>query len=209
MIQTTGWRQCEPLEVTVANQLQQLAGERDYKSLSKVLDKIIVREKGVLGVEECKVEGLGDESKITITFPDGRVINQNDEDFWKYISTENSVLGLWQIYLLKNLWHYLPLFWHANYDKRDYIYTREQMTIINSKPAFGDEPIENLDFSRYNIAPRIEAKEGRYIISACYWCDFEGLVREELPMGINIKGQIVFYEETRHILFQYNCGILF
>lgn len=203
------WKRWEARAIEVAKQLQQLVQTKDYKSLSEVLDKIVVRENGVLGVEECSHIGMGDESKITITFPDGRVVRNTEDDFWEYISTEDSVLGIWQVYLLKNLWHYLPLFWHANYAKHDYIYTRDQLAIIKTKPAFGDRAIENLDSSQYDVAPRMKFKEDRYIVSACYWSDFGGLIREELPIGLNETGQVVFYEKTGKTLFQYECGILF
>jgi hypothetical protein len=116
---------------------------------------------------------------------------------------------MWQVFLLKNLWTYLPLFWHSNYDKRDYIYTQEQMTIINTKPAIGDKPIENLDYSRYDVAPRIELRGDRYVISACYWSDFEGLIRQEMQLAKNVIGEIVFLEEKKIPLFSYDCGILY
>jgi hypothetical protein len=177
--------------------------------LTCLLNKIEVKNDGILDVEECKHEGMGAESYLTITFTDGSVIKSDIDEFWDNISTEESAMGIWQVFLLKNLWNYLPLFWHSNYDKRDYIYTQKQMTIINTKPAIGDKPIENLDFSRYDVAPRIELRDDRYVISACYWSDFEGLIRQEMQLAKNVIGEIVFLEEKKIPLFPYNCGILY
>lgn len=206
---TKGFNQSVPAEIAVALDLHKIVADKEYNMLTCLLNKIEVKNEGILDVEECKHEGMGAESCLTITFPDGGVIKSNCDEFWDNISTEESAMGMWQIYLLKNLWHYLPLFWHSNYDKRDYIYTQEQMTIINTKPAIGDKPIENLDFSRYDVAPRIELRGDRYVISACYWSDFEGLIRQEMQLAKNVIGEIVFLEEKKIPLFPYNCGILY
>lgn len=203
-----GWNQSVPQEILVATQLQQLVQNKEYDQLAEVLDKLAVKDDGVLGVEECKHEGMGAESSVTITFTDGRVLRHVDDEFWKAIAVTNTAAGMWQVYLLRNMWTYLPLFWHANYDKRVYIYTPAQMTIINSKPELGDNPID-IDFSRYDIAPRIEIQGDRFLVSACYWSDFEGLVREELPLGLNVIGQIVFFEPKKTVLFPYDCGICY
>ena len=203
-----GFRMRPTDEITVATELQQLVQKKEYESIFQLLERIQVKKDAVLGIKECEKNGMGDTSRITITFPDGSVLDHTNDDFWKNITVESSVMGIWQVYLLRNLWTYLPLFWHANYDHHDYIYTKEQMTIINSKPELGDKPI-HIDFSRYDISPRIEIKEDRYIVSACYWSDFEGLVREEQAISVNVVGQIVFFERAKTILYPYECGVLY
>lgn len=206
---TKGFNQSVPAEIAVALELQKIVAEKEYNKLTCILNKIEVKNDGVLDVEECKQEGMGAESYLTITFTDGSVVKSDIDEFWDNISTEESAMGMWQVFLLKNLRTYLPLFWHSNYDKRDYIYTQKQMTIINTKPAIGDKPIENLDYSRYDVAPRIELRGDRYVISACYWSDFEGLIRQEMQLAKNVIGEIVFLNEKIIPLFPYNCGILF
>ena len=205
-----GWNHSMPQEILVATQLQQLVQNKEYDQIAKLLDKITIKDKGVLGVEECKHEGMGDRSKLKVTLQNGHSYNDDCIDFWDDIYAENSPQGAWQVFLLSQLWTYLPLFWHDNYEHRDYIYTNEQLAIIVTKPDIKGQPIENFDSTKYDVTPHItKSEEDKYVIHTCYWSDFEGLVREEFRLSISEKGEISFWPSRKKILFQYNCGICF
>lgn len=159
--------------------------------------------------------GLGDRSYIAIAWEDGRVICKDDEDiFWQTIAIHH-LDGIWHAFLLRYFWTYLPLWWHANYDRREYVYSTKDLQKVIAQERMG-EPIENFDPSLYDVTPRIKRKgENKYIVSACYWSEFGGLIRCELP--IELTGQWVessfdrlkFGKEKETVLFPYECGICY
>ena len=100
---TKGFNQSIPAEIAVACDLQKIVADKEYNKLTCILNKIEVKNDGVLDVEECKHEGMGAESYLTITFTDGSVIKSDIDEFWDNISTEESAMGMWQVFLLKNL----------------------------------------------------------------------------------------------------------
>lgn len=122
--------------------------------------------------------------------------------------------GVWQVFLLKYFWHYLPLWWHANYDRREYVYSIKDLEKVITQERKG-EPIENFDASRYDVTPRIKCRGGsKYVVSACYWTEFGGLIRCELPIELigHDNGRYFtskFGKEKETVLFPYECGICY
>ena len=199
-------------EIIVGLNLQNLVYNKDYSSIPSLLDKIVVPEGYKLGlkcISDKDKHGMGAESYVSIQTPDNTEILDRTDKFWSLISAEDSPMGAWQVYLLYNLWHYLPLFWHANYEKRQYIYVHTQWG-DEVKPEFGmDSPLEGFNIQKYDIYPSIRKEDGFYCVSACYWSDFEGLVREELKIAIGKKVHVYKRPAHHRVLFHYECGICF
>lgn len=159
--------------------------------------------------------GLGDRSYIALAWKDGEVICKDDEDiFWQKLAIWGGIDGVWQVFLLKYFWHYLPLWWHANYDRREYVYSIKDLEKVITQERKG-EPIENFDASRYDVTPRIKCRGGsKYVVSACYWTEFGGLIRCELPIELigHDNGRYFtskFGKEKETVLFPYECGICY
>ena len=123
-----------------------------------------------------------------------------DEDFWTYLQVEKSQMGAWQVYLMSQMWHYLPLQWHANYSYRDYLYSQ-------SSKGYGYFR-KNFVASWHKLAPQITQEGDKYLISACYWSEFEGLVREHYAVTFE-KDRVYIDKIDVDVLFKYDCGIQF
>ena len=141
----------------VGKRLQKLAKEKDFDSLGTVLNKIKVPDGfklSVQAVDENDKYGMGAESYAVLISTDGETITDKDKSFWKMLRVEDSTEGAWQVYLLRNLWHYLPMFWHAYYEERYYVYSKEQLKkTLRYQPHFGDEPVPVFDLDKFEIHP--------------------------------------------------------
>ena len=199
-------------EIIVGMNLRNLVVSKDYESIPSLMDKIAVPQGYKLGLKclnDDNMQGMGGESYVTILTPDNSEILDRTDQFWSLISAEDSPMGAWQVYLIYNLWHYLPLFWHANYENRQYIYTRAQWG-GEVRPGFDNiTPLVGFDISKQDIYPSIHKEDGYYYVSACYWSEFEGLVREELKIAIGKKVHVYKRPVHHNILYRYHCGICF
>lgn len=206
--------------IKLARQLQEIVEAEQYDKIWILLDKISIPEGSKLGIELCKHEGTGSNSFVTYTFPDGKTIRDNadDSEFWNYLSFENSPMGAWQACLLKNLWRYLPMFWHALYSREEYKYEKEQLDDVYADPEMNEsykfvEISELFDKTKYDISPSIyvkgESSIGEcYQISMCSWSFFGGLYRCHDDVFIcNGKASFITWPGT--CLYKYWCSIRF
>lgn len=197
----------------VGKKLQKLAKNKDYDNLGKVLNKIKVPDGfklSVQAVDEDDKYGMGAESYAVLISSDGETITDKEKSFWKMLRVEDSAEGAWQVYLLRNLWHYLPMFWHAYYEERYYVYSIEQLKkALHYQPHFGDEPVPAFDLDKFEIHPVIWKDEKNWQVGAHYWSDFEGLVYEQLKISLSGKVHIYARPACRKNLHHYDCGICF
>lgn len=180
-----------------------LVYKQDYNSLLECLDKITLPE-GRLIIEGIKPEVSRDKSLLLVELPNGKF----DENIFDYLQVEQSSMGAWQAYLLHTLWHSLPLFGHAIYNARDYMFAKEDIHAIK---VFNEADRANIvkNISNIDFTPKIRESNGRYYISSCYWSNFYGLVREFSEINIennNVKDIVQFDEKTE---YRYDCGIRF
>ena len=188
--------------VRVAQALKGLVKEKAYGEIMYLLNKTSLPADARLEVEECHRRGNGAVSRLFVCMHD----NVRDYEVFEHLRFENSPMGAWQAYLLAQLWHYLPLWWHANYSKRFYVYSKEDLADI--------KPYRNNDFgvdvvSGFDVTPEIYERSGRYYITSCFWTEFGGLRREYVEVTLKdnrLEGWLVFKEE---ILYEYHCGICF
>ena len=151
--------------------------------------------------EKDTFDMFADTSPIVIYNEQGEWLSTNfEDDFWNYLQVENSQMGAWQAYLLSQMWHYLPLQWHANYSYRDYIYSQSSKSY--------DILREHFIAGKHQVAPQITQEGDKFLISACYWSEFEGLVREHY--AVTFENDRVYVEGLdANVLYEYDCGIQF
>lgn len=204
--------------ISIARSLFQIVKDKRYDAILKYLDKISLSQKFELKIKECEQSGIGDKSKLYIKLPDG---NQ-DFDIFKYLNVEHSCMGSWQAYLLYTLWHVLPLWWHANYDSRDYVFSKEdamfhnKQTVIELAKFEKKELDENLvaqvvadKFRNVDATPKVINKDDKYYVSCCYWTMFGGLIREFIEITIQdnkVKEFVPFKKDT---ISEFRCSIRF
>lgn len=194
--------QCRDDYVRMAKSLKKLVEEKSYQDIIKLLDKVSLPSAMKLGVQECEHQGSGATSRLFIDSPE----NARDYNIFEHLKFEDSPMGAWQAYLLCQIRHYHPLWWHANYDRRDYIYTREDFADITH---FIDRGF-NVDVLKdFNVNPEIYGKEGKYYISCCFWTEFGGLRREfvEISLESNRFESLFVFDDK--VLYEYQCGIMF
>ena len=194
--------------VHTAQVLRDAIYKKEYDSILVILDKTVLPDGHSFGIQICETGGysLGDWSKPFIQEPDGK----KSESIFEFLRFENSCVGAWHAFLLHQMWHYLPLWWHANYDHRHYHYSPEDEPVFKDPlPIFTKKEMIYPDFSQFDLSPEIRAHEGKYYISCCYWTSFGGLIREYVEFTLNegrMEGFFPFDEKT---LIKYDCGILF
>jgi hypothetical protein len=136
-----------------------LVRQQKYNEFLNLLDKASLPSTMTLGVKECIRQGAGDRSRLCV--------KRSDDAFtlniYGYLEFENTAMGAWQAFLIDRLWHSLPLWWHDNYNKRDYIYSKEDIYKITH---FVDRHFDALVLEKYDLTPdqlRIEITESAYV----------------------------------------------
>lgn len=200
-------------EQKLGREVQRLVRAKDYKEVIRVLNKVKVPKGYTLSIRPYKKEeecGLGTESHVIITTPDKQIIRDDQKEFWKLLSVERSPMGAWQVYLLFNMWHYLPLFWHALYEKRSYVYSNTQLKRDSRYWPEYEAPETKIDLGNCDVQTTIMSiGDSDYYIGACYWSDFEGLVYEKRHISLYPSVHVYARPESHRALFRYKCGICF
>lgn len=205
---TSGKNMVNSAMVQTAQTLREAVENNEYGSILSVLDKAVLPSGFAFGVRSCDMEGdsLGDWSKPFVQMPDGK----RSESIFEFFRFEDSSMGVWQAFLLHQMWHYLPLWWHANYDWRHYHYSQEDAPVFDRPlPFFQKKVFIHPDFSRFDLSPEFFNEGDVYYISSCYWTCFGGLIREFAKLTFKeraLDGFFVFDEQT---LIEYDCGIVF
>lgn len=133
-------------------------------------------------------------SKIRYTF--------DQDPLYNNLNVTDSIIGAWQFYFLTFLDTLLPLSWHGEYDKREFIFTTEDIKLIKIS--------ENHDSVRKkllkcDVSPKIVHMNGKYYISVCFWNNWGGLIRELCEIEIvdnKAKLEIIAFK----YLCKYDCG---
>ncbi len=189
--------------VDIAQALNQAVREKSYDSIQTIMDKIVTPEYSKLIVQECDECGsdIGDISKLAIRFKSGQI----EYDVFDRLRFEDSCSGAWQAYLLHQLWHSLPLFWHADYFRRDYLFSKDDFASV--KHWADDDAFP--DLSNMDLTPTVIKTGDFYSISACYWSEFEGLIREYVELRFDDGKLTEFVNFKEDTLYKYKCEIYF
>ena len=199
-------------EARVGEKLVELVKAKEYEKVFRLLDKVKVKEGYKIKIEPYDAEKAfmagGAVSSICIYDKDEKLLTDDfKEDFWSYLQVEKSKMGAWQAYLINQMWHYLPLYWHANYEHHEYVYT--QSSKVEFEGDLNDEEESfNSAMSANNVTPNIVRDGDNFIISACYWTIHGGLIREKYIVSfegdcVNVK--YFDYED----LFEYHSYIVY
>ena len=188
--------------IRLAQSLMDLVRQQKYNEFLNLLDKASLPSTMTLGVKECIRQGAADRSRLCVKRADDAFTFNINE----YLEFENTAMGAWQAFLIDRLWHSLPLWWHDNYNKRDYIYSKED---VNKITHFVDRDFDASVLEKYDLTPEIYGENGRYYISCCYWTDFGGLKREYVEISLldgKLDKTFLFDQKVIH---SYDCGIMF
>ena len=193
---------CGEENIIIAHSLQKTIKDKNYRNISLILSKVKAPSGMYLDVQECKREGSGAVSRLFIKNSDGTL----NYDIFEILEFEETPVGAWQAYLLTRLRHSLPLWWHANYDRRDYIYSKEDIANIRH---FGGRNVDKSILYNYTLNPEIYIGNGNYYVSCCFWTEFGGLIREYTEIRFKNNKLESALEFKRETLFSYECGIMF
>lgn len=190
--------------VIIGRFLKHIVLQNDYDYLLSCLDKLELPTGYILKIRFAESEGLGDKSSLYISGPFGT----KHENIFNYFKVEDSPIGAFQVYLIYKIWHYLPLFWHANCSSRNYVYKHEDLYDIGM--YHNEEKAQTIKtLLNYDITPEIIHNEEKYYVSCCYWSDFGGLIREHVEIEIKDNKVINILDANENVLYEYNCGIIF
>ncbi|MDO4191059.1 MAG: hypothetical protein Q4D14_05175 [Bacteroidales bacterium] len=174
----------------------------DYNQLMSYFPNLKLTEKNAtLTVEKYKEHGLGSTSQLIVEQPEQKT---HELSIQQDIIIDNTTASIWQIYMLHNLWRLLPLFWHANYSAREYLFSKQTWEKI------AKEINENCgNFTNDDLCPYILNNGNTFYITACFWSDFDGLVRD--ICAIKTKGNRIeqILDVDERVMHKYWCGILF
>lgn len=180
--------------------------EKDYDSLMHYLDHLSLPIGVSLHVEECSHEGSGDVSKLFVQTSEG----SKDFNIWDYIKADKTIDGAWDAYFLSKVWHILPLWWHANYSHRTYLYSKEDIDNIHHFPGREEESsLISRNIKSLISDPEVLESDGKFYVRCCYWSNFGGLIKESVEVLISPEGKVSINDIERNTLYKYECGIMF
>ena len=185
----------------IANKLQDLVKNEQYDNFLSCLNKLTLPDDSFLVFEGPKEEGHGDSSKLLVVKPD-----VCDYEIWNHITVEDSHMGAWQAYLLNSIKYTLPLFWHAIYGKRSYVYSEDD--IVRIEHIRESTPKEFELIKHLDLAPIVVKYGSKYYIMCYYWNDWSGLNKEYTEISIE-NNKPVISTINREIIIEYDCGIRF
>ena len=188
---------------STTNLYTHMQDERNYPKILDLLPKLTLPNGMSLHVEKCKQQGSGDSSKLFVETPDGSY----DKNIWNFINVECSEEGAWNAYILYNLWHVLPMFWHALYNRRYYLFFKEFTDYIECLQK-EDTIMVRKALKQHVTLPDVVKANGRFYVTCCFFTNFGGLIQETIEITIE-SGKATFHEIERKTLFEYQCGIMF
>lgn len=183
--------------VEKGQQLRNIVWDEDKQEddILECLNSLHLPDGYKLHVKYPEKNGYGDNSTLYVATPSCETC-----DVFETIIVDDTPMGAMEVYLLYEMWHYLPLFWHANYASRTYIYTQQELMCVRNfhgNPWFQD------------VSPVVTQKDGKYYVSCCYWSAFGGLIRELVEIEIKENKVVNILEANYTTLYDYDCGIRF
>ena len=118
-------------------------------------------------------------------------------------------MGIWQLYLLKNISTVLPCYWHAGYERRHYIFKETDVDDIY--------PLKYHDLTdlinKNELLPSVELLDKEVSgctaeVQCCYWNEWKGLVREKATVIVSDE-RCVSYKTEENTLFYYHCDYVY
>lgn len=127
-------------------------------------------------------------------------------DIFEHLIVEKSERGVWQAYLLSKATTLLPITWHGAYLSRQFIFNMDDLKNLNKTFSLF-RPKINFN-EKYNVSPIVSLQENNAEISACYWNDWSGLVRESVYLSFT-DGKVCFINPpTKKTLYKFRSHII-
>ena len=178
--------------------------EKDYSGFMEYLHHLSLPAGVSLKIEECRQNGEADVSKLFVETADGK----NDYNIWQYIKVDDSIDGAWDAYFLYKVWHILPLWWHAHYSRRIFLYSDGDVNDITRLNVEENEANSIRTTLKSLVTdPDVVKINGNYYISCCFWSDFGGLIKEIVELKLSALGKASFLDISNKTLYEYDCGI--
>jgi len=175
----------------------------DSKATIKSLPSLSLKGRRDLFIHVAEQTGTGDNSYFYVDK------DQRTENLFNYLSVNNGLLGVWELYLLMSSSTIMPCFWHGAYNQRRFIFSGEQLAQID---AFNGRDISLVD-KNAELSPSATLVESpgnagaTYEIKCCYWNDWNGLMRETVRITID-QGSVKSYEVVNDFpIYKYDCGM--
>lgn len=189
----------QPDRIDKCQQLRDFVHAKNYQCILESFSNIHLPVGYKLDINFAEGKGSGDHSTLIVRTPAGDVCNVFDA-----ITVDDSPMGALEVYLLYEMWHYLPLFWHTNYASRTYIYATEELGNILD---FHGNKIDVI--AQFDVSPIVSKNKNKYYVSCCYWSNWGGLVRELVEIEIKDNKVVNIFDVDTTTLYKYDCGILF
>jgi hypothetical protein len=198
--------------VALWKQIVALTDAKQYAKLTECLSEINVAAGYTLNVSLCKTpqddedfNGIGSDSYLYVADKDGK----QEWDIFKFITVTNSEKGAWQAFVLHELWHILPHYWHGIYNYRTFVFDKQDLQKVLDSVYKIPHTYDAIDGTKYDVRPQITTNGHNYFVSYCFWNNWEGLVREVVEITI-IDGKVTETNNlSKKVEFQYDCGIVF
>ncbi len=169
---------------------------QSYTIKGKTLSEDIRLDDGCqLCVELCKEEGMGSASHMYVLTQDGK----QDYEVNKYLHFSETMTGAWLVYLMEIIDRYMPMYWHALYGKKDYIFEQNDLSEI----SFIKFP------EKYDVRPCIFMIGKLMYVRACYFTFWGGLIRQTYRIELDESGRASCVETGYKELFHYYTSLMF
>lgn len=130
-----------------------------------------------------------------------------------YVEYEFNEQSVWELFLLHDAWRHMPLWWHAGYARREYIFERADLERKVSRQIIDDWTHQDItqEVAAYinddSILPKVTMQSGNEAdITICYWNGWRGLVKEVIRVKRE-NGTTTFTDVLDKTLVAYDCGL--
>ena len=124
-------------------------------------------------------------------------------EMFEHLSIESSPMGAWQTYLLCIAKTLLPFSGHLYYTKRKLIMTNDQLRNISTYCEI--ENISELEKHENDVAPSVTLDGNTALVSCCYWNNWSGLIRENVPITF-VNDRVRIGDFCKTVLYEYDDG---
>lgn len=138
---------------------------------------------------------------------------------FNYIECELNEQSAWELFVLRESFSFMPLFWHAGYARCTYIFERADLVklVSTKRMSWNHEERKRVDVTG-NIAAYMDDEsllpsvtmlsENEALVRYTYWNDWSGLRCVEVKITKE-SGTTTFCNVSRRTLVEYHCGIMF
>lgn len=224
----------EELEIRLRQAEETIASNARFEEATEITDRVLIEQCAAVG---SRVNTLAKAGKIdeiwnamtALTLPKGYTLGidearrgrmnvsvlwasnkdgVNDNDIFKYINVEESPMGAWQVFLLRDLWHSLKLIDHYCCARRYYLFSSQDFGNVN---PFRKEDKVYVDalIGREDFTPHIYRNGEYFYVDYYYWNDWNGLVRECMEICISDNKATSIFDLFSILVVKYDCQIMF